>query len=49
MSSAEIDRRTLLATSGAALLASAARAEDKVPAAAEAKKLSEQIADFVVN
>jgi 2-methylcitrate dehydratase PrpD len=43
-----IDRRTLLATSGASLLAtSAARAEDKAPAA-EAKKLSELIADFVV-
>jgi 2-methylcitrate dehydratase PrpD len=44
-----IDRRTLLATSGAALLAvsGAARAEDKPPAA-DTKKLSELIADFVV-
>jgi 2-methylcitrate dehydratase PrpD len=44
-----IDRRTLLATSGAALLAmsDAARAEDKPPAA-DTKKLSELIADFVV-
>jgi len=43
-----IDRRTLLATSGAALLATsaAARAEDKPMA--ESKKLSELIADFVV-
>jgi len=46
-----IDRRQLLATSGAALLAmsGAARAEDKAMPAAESKKLSELIADFIVN
>ena len=46
-----IDRRTLLATSSAALLAisATARAEDKTPAAAaQGKKLSELIADFIV-
>jgi len=44
------DRRVLLGASAAALLAGthAARAEDKTPPAAESKKLSEQIADFVV-
>jgi len=47
---AAIDRRTLLATTGSALLAmtASARAEDKPPAAAESRKLSELIADFVV-
>jgi 2-methylcitrate dehydratase PrpD len=46
---AVVDRRTLLATSGAALLAAsnAARAEDRRPAA-DTKKLSELITDFIV-
>src|SRR5215813_9371176 len=46
---AAIDRRTLLATTGSALLAmsGSARAEDKPPAA-ESRKLSELIADFTI-
>ena len=44
-----IDRRTLLATSAGMLaMTGTARAEDKPPAAAETKRLSELIADFVV-
>src|SRR5215831_6511240 len=51
MTTQHIDRRTLLTTSAAALLAAthSARAEDKAPPPAETRKLSELIADFVVN
>jgi 2-methylcitrate dehydratase PrpD len=50
MHTPRIDRRTLLATSGALLaLSDRAHGEDKAPAAAaESRKLSEMIADFVV-